>query len=297
VFGAAVACASLLELSDEQAVWALGNAGTRTGGFWQMRQEACMSKSLHIGQAAHAGLQAAQLAKRNFSGPRAILEGPQGFFPVTASDGSPAEITFDPNGDWRIFDVSFKPWASSRHTHAAIDTALKIKAQIKPGQEILMVEVRVAQDAARLCDRVQPKNESEAKFSLQHAVASALLRGKPTLEEFMPPFSNARVTALWPKISVVADEALTKAYPKQWGAQISVGMSDGSVLAESVSDAWGDPAWPLSTAEVELKAFQLMGKVGVDKEQIDSIFAAVRLLPEVRSLGEFSKRLQQANAG
>lgn len=296
-FGAAVACASLLDLSDDQAVWAMGNAGTRTGGFWQMRQEACMSKSLHLGQAAHAGLQAAQLARRNFSGPRAILEGPQGLFPVTASDGSPAEITFDPNGDWRILDVSFKPWASSRHTHAAIDAAIKLKAQIKPGQEVLMVEVRVPQDAARLCDRAEPKSESEAKFSLQHAVASALLRGKPTLEEFMPPFSNSRVTALWPKIGIVADDALTKAYPRQWGAQISVGLSDGTVLAELVTDAWGDPAWPLSTADVEIKAFQLMGKVGLHKDQIDPIFAAIRLLPEARNLYELGKRLQAANAG
>ena len=97
--------------------------------------------------------------------------------------------------------------------------------------------------------------------------------------------------------AVVADEALTKAYPKQWGAQISVGLSDGSVLAEQVDDAWGDPAWPLSTADVEIKAFQLMSKVGLNKDQIDPIFAAIRLLPEAPNLNEFSKRLQLANAG
>lgn len=296
-FGAAAACASLLDLNDDQAVWALGNAGTRTGGFWQMRQEACMSKALHLGQAAHCGLQAAQLAKRNFSGPRAILEGPQGFFPVTSSDGSPAEITFDPQGEWRIFEVSFKPWASARQTHAAIDAALKIKAQLKPGAEILLAEVRTFQDAARLCDRAEPKTESEAKFSLQHAVAVALARGKPTPEDFMPPYTLTRVTGLWSKIGVVADEAFTKAHPKQWGATVTAGLSDGTVLVETVTDCWGDPAWPLLTADVELKAFQLMTKVGITKEQIDPVFAAIRTLPEARSLLEFSKRVQAANAG
>lgn len=296
-FGAAAAAASLLDLSEEQTVWALGNAGTRTGGFQQMRQEACMSKALHNGLAAQSGVLAAQLARRNFSGPRAILEGPQGLFPAIASDGTPAEISFDPQGEWRIFDLSFKPWAPSRNVHAAIDVALKLKAQLKPGVEIESVQVWTFQDAVRSCDRVEPNSESEAKFSLQHAVAVALIRGKPTIEDFLPPFSNPRINALRPRITVAADAELSKAHPLHYGARISLRGADGSELVEQVDDAWGDPAWPLLTSEVELKAFQLMSKVGLAKEQIDAIFAAVRTLPDARQIGELSKRLQSANAG
>lgn len=296
-FGAAAAAASLLDLNEDQTVWALGNAGTRTGGFQQMRQEACMSKALHNGLAAQTGVLAAQLARRNFSGPRAILEGPQGLFPATASDGSPAEISFDPQGEWKLFDLSFKPWAASRLVHPAIDAALKLKATLKPGVEIETVGVFTFSDAVRACDRPDPKSESEAKFSLQHAVATALIRGKPTLEDFMPPFTNARVNALRPKVVLAADEALSKAHPQHHGAGVAVRLSDGTELGESVADAFGDPAWPLNTAEVETKAFQLMSKVGLNKEQIDLIFANVRALAEARQLGNLSKSLVAANAG
>lgn len=296
-FGAAAAAASLLDLNEDQTVWALGNAGTRTGGFQQMRQEACMSKALHNGLAAQTGVLAAQLARRNFSGPRAILEGPQGLFPATASDGSPAEISFDPQGEWKIFDLSFKPWAAGRLVHPAIDAALKLKAALKPGQEIEEVGVLTFSDALRACDRVEPKTESEAKFSLQHAVATALVRGKPTIEDFMPPFTHARVNALRTRVALAADEVFTRAHPQHHGAKVGVRLSDGSELAEQVDDAFGDPAWPLNTAEVETKAFQLMSKVGLNKEQIDQIFANVRALPESRQIANLSKSLQSANAG
>jgi len=296
-FGAAAACASLLDLSDDQWVWAFGNAGTRTGGLWQMRNEACMSKALHNGMAAQSGLLAAQLAKRNFSGPRFILEGPQGLFPATASDGSPANICFDPQGEWRIMEVSFKPWAACRHAHPAIDAALKIRAALKPGSEVVAAEVETYQDALRFCDRAEPTSESEAKFSLQHAVSVALARGKPTLDDFVPPFTQSKVNALRASIKVVASDAFSKAYPEHYGARVTAELSDGSRVSEQVNDAWGDPAWPLLPAEVEQKAFQLMGKVGLNKEQIDQIFAQIRLLPEARSMAGLSKSLQSVNAG
>jgi 2-methylcitrate dehydratase PrpD len=296
-FGAAGACASLMDLNEDQWVSAFGNAGTRTGGLWQMRNEACMSKALHNGMAAQSGLLAAQLAKRNFTGPRFILEGPQGLFPATASDGSPASICFDPNGEWRIHEVSFKPWAACRHAHPSIDAALKLKAQIKPGVEVQSVEIASYQDALKFCDRAEPQNESEAKFSLQHAVAIALTRGKPTLDDFMPPFTNAKVNALRAKTKVIADEALSKAYPEHYGARVQIELSDGQQLSEQVQDAWGDPPLPLNPAELEQKAFQLMSKVGVSKEQIDGIFTCIRTLPEARNLTALSKLLQSINAG
>ena len=85
---------------------------------------------------------------------------------------------------WRIWDVSFKPWGACRHAHPAIDAALELQELLgKLGGEIL---VETYADAIAFCDNPDPKTPSQAKFSLQHAVAVVATSGVPTLADFEP---------------------------------------------------------------------------------------------------------------
>jgi 2-methylcitrate dehydratase PrpD len=296
-FGAAAAAADLLELNDEQFAWALGNAGTRTGGFWQMRHEPCMAKSLHNGLAAQSGLLAALLAKRNFTGPKYILEGPQGLFPAIAPDGNPIEIIFDPEGAHKISEVSFKPWPACRHAHPAIDAALKVKAKLPAGSVIAKVSVETYADAIKFCDKPSPKTELEAKFSLQHSVAVALIKNKPGLDDFTPPFDQAKIIEMRGKVSIKENAELTRVYPKNFAAIVGVTLQDGSEYYERVMDAWGDPAWPLSISDLEAKFSQLLQRVGVLPSRQAEIVMVLKQLPDARNLSDFSKVLQRVEAG
>src|SRR5262245_13023100 len=47
VFGSAAAAACLLNLDQNEWVWAFGNAGTQAAGLWQFNADATMSKHLH----------------------------------------------------------------------------------------------------------------------------------------------------------------------------------------------------------------------------------------------------------
>jgi 2-methylcitrate dehydratase PrpD len=296
-FGAAAAAADLLELNDEQFTWALGNAGTRTGGFWQMRHEPCMSKSLHSGLAAQNGLLAALLAKRNFTGPKLVLEGPQGLFPAIAQDGNPVEIIFEPDAPHRMLDVSFKPWPACRHAHAAIDAALLVKAKLPVNAQIEAVMVESYADAMRFCDKPEPRVEIEAKFSLQHAVAVALTKTRPMLEDFSPPFTNPKANAMRGKIKLVENPEITARYPKQYGARVTVVLSNGEPFVAEVQDAWGDPANPLTLQDIDTKFGALLVKVGVDGKMITMLSQAVKQIPEAKNLMEFSRLLVRVQAG
>jgi 2-methylcitrate dehydratase PrpD len=295
-FGAAAAAADLLGLNDEQFVWALGNAGTRAGGFWQMRHEPCMSKALHNGLAAQSGLTAALLAKRNFTGPKFVLEGPQGMFPAIAQDGSPIEIIYEPDAPFRILDVSFKPWPACRHAHPAIDAALKVKTKLAPGAVISKVEVASYSDALKFCNNPEPKTEAEAKFSLQHAVATALIKVKPGLEDFVPPFSTPAVNRMRALVQLSEDVDMSRAYPKHYSASVSVHCQDGSVHRETLADAWGDPAWPLSVTELESKYLGLLAKVGVPTAEAAALSQAIKQLPEAKNLADLSRTAQRIKA-
>ena len=95
-FGAAMAAAALLQLDDEAAIHALGNAGTQSAGLWEFLNTGAMSKHLHAGRAAEAGVVAAELAAAGFTGPPAILEGPQGLYAGACPDPDPGAVLREP---------------------------------------------------------------------------------------------------------------------------------------------------------------------------------------------------------
>jgi 2-methylcitrate dehydratase PrpD len=61
-FGAAVAVGSLLKLTADEMLDALGNAGTQAAALWEFNADGAMSKHLHPGKAAMNGVLAADLA-------------------------------------------------------------------------------------------------------------------------------------------------------------------------------------------------------------------------------------------
>jgi 2-methylcitrate dehydratase PrpD len=266
-FGVAAGCASLLGLDAARTADALGNAASIAGGLWRCRHEAVATKQWHTAHAAAAGLDAARLAARGVTGPRAILEGEQGFFAGLAPGADAARVLADPDAPWLIHETSFKPWPACRHAHAAIDAALLLQARGVRGPRAVVV--RAYADAIAFCDRMSPRTEIEAKFSLQHAVAVALLDGPPTLAAFAPDaIRRADVAALRARVRVVEDAALSAAYPRHFGAEVE---ADG-VMAR-VADALGDPENPLSREAVIGKARGLLHHAGASDAALASALA------------------------
>jgi 2-methylcitrate dehydratase PrpD len=276
-FGAAAACGSLLGLDATCMTWALGNAGTQAGGVWQCRNEPVMTKQLHTARAAVMGLEAARMAALGLTGPRLILEGPQGVFAGLAPDAKPQRVLDEPDAPWMVHATSFKPWPACRHAHPTIDAALALRARIA-GRDITSVRVESYADAIAFCDREAPRTTIESKFSLQHAVAVALLDGEPPLAAFDPPaLGRADLAALRHHVTLAEDPALTRAYPLRFGASVSVTLGDGTVLREAVPDALGDPENPLAEDAILAKARMLMESAAVAP---DAIIAAALALAE-----------------
>ena len=133
VFGSAAAACTVLDLDEDAWVWALGNAGTQASGLWQFNEDATMSKHLHAGHAA-AGVRAALLAARGFTGPSEILEGAKGFFQGFCPDPVPEAITSEAPG-WKLPETSMKPYPCCRHTHPAVDAALELRDSLGRGAQ------------------------------------------------------------------------------------------------------------------------------------------------------------------
>jgi 2-methylcitrate dehydratase PrpD len=255
-FGAAMAAADLLGLDDSQTVHALGNAGTQSSGLWQFIETGAMSKHLHAGRAAEAGVTAAELAALGFTGPPAILEGAKGLFAGACPDADPDAVTRDPNAPWQLRATSIKPWPCCRHTHPAIDAAIELHGRLG-GTVPQAVDVATYGAALEVCDRPAPANEYAAKFSLQHCVALALADGRVGFESFDEAARN-RLAPLSQRVVLRRSEPFSAAYPEHWGAEVALKLPDGRELSATRKACKGDPDQPLGDAEMIAKAELLL---------------------------------------
>ena len=286
-FGAASAAGSLFGLDTPALAQALALAGTRTGGLWQVRHGG-MGKSWHNALAAESGLAAARWARVGVTGPLAVLEGPQGLFAATCSAPRPERLIED--APWWIDDVSFKPWPACRHAHATIDAALLVRAAMaqRSPTQIRTVEIASYGDALTFCNRAEPQNEAEAKFSLQHCAAVVLALGLPEALHFRQPFlRDRRVAALRAATTTRRDGNFDAAYPEHYGARVEVELHSGERLFATVRDALGDPANPLDSDALTAKAATLITDVGIDDRNADALIEHILAAPGELPTGDW----------
>lgn len=252
LFGAAATAAALFHLDPDQTVSALANAGSVAGGLWHMRHDNVLTKQWHVLHAVRTGHDAAYMAADGLTGPAALLEGPQGLYAGLCA--VPGVMTF-PKA-WRIHEVSFKLWAACRHAHPAIDCALELRAQ---GELKAPFRAETYADALTFCDRPDPVTETEAKFSLQHAVA-VIASGREATPDDFTPAAIAELASLRAQVSVVEDAAITARYPAHFGARVN-----GLELV----DTRGDPERPVDEAAIRAKMHTLAAWGGLPPEQAD----------------------------
>lgn len=292
VFGAALAAADLAGLDADETADALAQAGMQAAGIWQCRLEPGFSKQLACAHAARAGVLSAQLAGAGFTGPRRILTGELGFFASFYPGAERAALT-EPTPLWAIEEVSVKPWPACRHTHPAIAAALDLRARLPEPPAAL--ELRIYGAAIAFCDAPEPETDDAARFSLQHAVATALHGGPPGVEAFgAEARRDPQVAALRRRVTLVEDAARHAAFPARYGADLIATLPDGSRLHASCDDAPGDPEAPLSEAEILAKFLANAAHGGVPAEAARRLADTLRALPDAASLAPLRQALAAA---
>ena len=200
-FASAAGCAKLLQLTQKEAIYALGIAGTQACGL--KRVFGTMCKPFHAGNASQAGLMSALLAEEEFTCVDDILEGKLGFFQVAKGKVDPNVI--DKLGEsWEVENLAQKYHASCHATHSPIEGARDIVAknqiQVESIQSIKIFSSQIALDAA---GKINPMTGMEAKFSIPYCVANALLYSNTGIQAFdNEKINQHNIRSLMDKISV-----------------------------------------------------------------------------------------------
>ncbi|SFB02662.1 2-methylcitrate dehydratase PrpD [Lentibacillus halodurans] len=291
-FGSAAAVAKLLELSKEQIVHTLGNAGTQAAGLWEFIEDGAMSKQLHPGKAAMNGLISALLAEKDFTSAQKILEGKRGFFEAMSEGYNVSKITDNLGDEYKILENSFKIHASCRHTHHSIDLMIELanERDIKL-EDIDRIMVKTYQVAINITDNKKPVTQYESKFSLQFCTALALLKGQGNLEIFNEnTLWDEDVRKLMSRVDVIADEEIDARYPSKWGAIVEVYLKTGETIRKETDYPKGDPENAVSKHEL-LQKFRRLGKTWSesDRERLSTMVLNLEQLGTVRNLLSLSK--------
>ncbi|HYF91559.1 MAG TPA: MmgE/PrpD family protein [Symbiobacteriaceae bacterium] len=277
VFGAAVAAAKLLGLTEAQMVSAMGLAGAQSAGLMEMYGES-MQKRFNPAPAARNGVTAAQLAKLGFTGAATIFEGERGFLKAFADGGTnPDELRPSKSGPYRL-EVEFKPYACARPIHPANEAAQALRPRaLGRLDQVERINVYRHPVWAHYHTNASPKNYHEAQVSLPYAVAVSLVEGDAFLDNFEGAEQKGTdVVRLMHRVRIIAEETL----PTTVACRVEILFAGGDKLVHQVNYAKGSAENPMSPAERAAKFRKLAGRA-MDPQALETL---VRVAGEVDQL-------------
>jgi 2-methylcitrate dehydratase PrpD len=283
VFGAAAASAKLLGLSRGQIAHALGIAASQSAGL--VENLATAAKNVGVGNAARNGLFAALLAQRGYEAAASAIEGPLGWAKASGDAPDLSAMVDGLGRDWEVLNNTYKPYPSGIVFHAIIDACLELGRAhaIDPD---LVEAVTVSGDALLLArgDR-QVRNERDARVSIHHTAAVALLFGAGGLREYSAEVvADERVRAFRSRVRAALDPNLPRG-----AARVDVTLRSGQMLSATVLHPRGSASHPLSDADIEAKVRELAKQA--KPRDVNVIIDAVWQLdsaPDVSALMNFA---------
>src|SRR5207247_3561501 len=162
--------------------------------------------------------------------------------------------------------VSIKPHPSGSLTHPGMAVMMELitKHDIRP-QNVKRVAVGTNHNMPNALIHHRPKNELQAKFSMEFCMAILLLERKAGLEQFTDKVVNRPdVQALLQKVDFgVHPEAEAAGFDKMTTI-VEIELDDGTKLRGSADFGKGSPANPMSDEELAHKFMECAAWGGVD---------------------------------
>ena len=286
----AVACAYLRGLNETQATNAVAISASLAAGL--VANFGTMTKSLHVGRAAQSGVLAAQLALKGYTGSPDVLEHRTGFL-MAHTPSARSALKFD--GDfalgshWRIATtgIHIKRYPVCYATHRSIDAILGLieAHDIKP-DDVQEVHVHTGETQYLMLRNHLPQTGLEAKFSMQFAMASALVQKQVGLSQLVDSFVlRADVQKLMKLVKVTTTLELVQDWDQPFcpADRVSIQLKSGQLLeSPPVTRPKGSWQHPLSKDELKVKFLDCTKALPDPKTLFDQMWR----LSEIKSCRE-----------
>jgi 2-methylcitrate dehydratase PrpD len=229
-----------------------------------------------------AGCSAAFLAQHGFAGPEDALDRSRRY--------DTTKLIEDLGQGYAIERTYFKPYASCRWSHPAIDGALKlIREENLHVAEIDEIHVEAFQPITLLCDYT-PATTIAAQYSIPFSLALALSRGKIGPEELTEAnLHDPELLGLAQRVKVSVDPEFDQLFPEKTAIRVTL-QTDRGNFTTTVENPKGDPNNPLSDEELAEKFRWLTAEV-VGEERSKQIQEAVDHLGQMENVKHLTQLL------
>lgn len=286
-FASSVVASRLLGLDPSQIATAQGFVGSSAAGSFEFLETGAWTKRSHPGWAAVCGMTAAAFAAEGFESPPRIYEGRFGLYESHLQgdlDVDLAACTAELGERWETLQVAVKPYPACHLTHAFIDAALILRERygIRP-DDIANVTCRIAPgETGIVCEpadrKRRPASSYDAAFSLPYLVATALVRGRLTLDELdAATREDPDVQAVTDRIDDEPDP--DSGYPELFSGELVIHTRDGREVRHREQVNRGAADRPLTPDEIH-KKFLANAAHAVPRADADRIVDVILNLDE-----------------
>jgi 2-methylcitrate dehydratase PrpD len=269
---AAAACAKLRGLDATGVSTAMAIAASMSSGL--VANFGTMTKSFQVGRAGQSGVIAARLAQAGFTASLDALEHPAGLLMALSVEGNPdRDRPFVPERkEWHIVSegLSIKRYPICYATHRSIDAALNLveRHNLSPAQ-VEHIHVSTGKTQMLMLRNSAPQTGLEAKFSMQFAMAAAVVARKVGLAEVTDSFVlRADVQAIFPRVSLEGTAATKEGSNFAPADSVEITTVGGETLRSGpVEYAKGSHQLPLSRDELWAKFTDCLGEEFADAKK------------------------------
>lgn len=261
VFGTAATAASLLRLPEDRIGDVLTYCAQQASGSWQwMADVEHIEKSfVFAGMGARNGLQAALMVEAGFRGVRDSFDLPSGWFnsPIFRGEGARPDYLIEQLGERsELLETAYKRYPVGGPTQPAVHGLLQLLPKLgrRP----------VASVTISMPGRWQAFRDAEMPaLNLRYLASIILIDGRldfVSAQSLQRMNGDAAVKALMAKVDVVHDPAQEHEEGKARTESARVVIVEEGGRRHEVFIPWvaGFPSHPMSKADVEAKALELM---------------------------------------
>jgi 2-methylcitrate dehydratase PrpD len=259
--------------------WALGIAATQSSGLREMF--GTMVKPMHPGNAARNGMLAAFLAAKDFTSSNQGIEAPRGFAHVLSTEFKPGEITDRLGETWEIALNTYKPFACGIVEHPIIDGCIQLRNEHKlAAEDIESVSLEVHPLVLELTGKKTPQTGLEAKFSVYHSAAVAVIHGAGGEAQYSDAVvRDPRVIALRDKVAAAVQQGIHEDQ-----VRIAIKLKNGKTVEKYIEHAVGSLARPMSDADLEAK-FRGQAEGILSKPETDQLIGVCWEIGKLKDAG------------
>jgi 2-methylcitrate dehydratase PrpD len=238
------------------------------------------------GMSGFVGALAPELAQAGFIAQSDAIEEALGQMVGTGFETG--QLLDDLGSSWAIMRNYFRLYACCNPIHPALDALHVALAQLRPQpDQIERIDISTYRFAA-VMKNPEPPNFFASKYSLPHAAAVLVVRGKlghAGLDD--SALADPQVAMLRRRVHIEEDPAMSERAPRWRPARVTVVLKDGRSATHAVESHRGDFNQPFERSEVLAKFRELAGHVLT----AEGVQQAESMLLSLDTIGDFDQAL------